>query len=64
MVAAVAELLMFKLGQALLFRGRPEVFDAELAGSFGSIPHVDLLKSIARRIASPAKGTLHCLVNC
>jgi RNA-directed DNA polymerase len=34
----------------LLFRGHPEVVDADLADYFGSIPHADLLKSVARRI--------------
>ncbi len=33
-----------------LFRGRPEVVDADLADYFGSIPHAELLKSVARRI--------------
>ena len=30
-----------------LFRGHPEVVDADLADYFGSIPHTDLLKSVA-----------------
>ena len=34
----------------LLFRGHPEVVDADLADYFGSIPHTELLKSVARRI--------------
>ncbi len=29
----------------LLFRGHPEVVDADLADYFGSIPHAELLKS-------------------
>jgi RNA-directed DNA polymerase len=33
-----------------LFRGHPEVVDADLADYFGSIPHPDLLKSVARRV--------------
>jgi group II intron reverse transcriptase/maturase len=33
-----------------LFRGRPDVVDADLADYFGSIPHAELLKSVARRI--------------
>jgi hypothetical protein len=36
--------------EELLFRGHPEVVDADLADYFGSIPHPDLLKSVARRI--------------
>jgi retron-type reverse transcriptase len=32
-----------------LFRGHPEVVDADLADYFGSIPHSDLQKSIARQ---------------
>jgi hypothetical protein len=35
---------------ALLDQGRPEVVDADLADYFGSIPHAELLKSVARRI--------------
>jgi retron-type reverse transcriptase len=34
----------------LMFRKRPDVVDADLADFFGSIPHADLLKSLARRI--------------
>ena len=36
--------------QELMYLGRPEVVDAGLADYFGSIPHADLLKSVARRI--------------
>jgi len=36
--------------QELMYLGRPEVVDADLADYFGSIPHADLLKSAARRI--------------
>jgi RNA-directed DNA polymerase len=36
--------------QELMFRGHPEIVDADLADYFGSIPHADLLKSVARRI--------------
>ena len=36
-----------------LFRGRPDVVDADLADYFGSIPHYDLMKSVARRIVDP-----------
>jgi len=34
----------------MLFRGHPDVVDADLSDYFGSIPHADLLKSLARRI--------------
>src|SRR6202022_3801974 len=34
----------------LVFRGHPDVVDADLADYFGSIPHADLLKSVARRV--------------
>ena len=33
-----------------MFRGHREVVDADLADYFGSIPHAELLKSVARRI--------------
>jgi len=33
-----------------LFRGHPDVVDADLSDYFGSIPHAELLKSVARRI--------------
>lgn len=36
-----------------LFHGRPDVVDADLADYFGSIPHYDLMKSVARRIVDP-----------
>ena len=36
--------------EELLFTGHPEVVDADLADYFGSIPHADLVKSVARRI--------------
>ena len=35
--------------EELLFRGHPDVVDADLADYFGSIPHAELLKSVARR---------------
>ena len=34
----------------LLFRSHPDVVDADLSDYFGSIPHAELLKSVARRI--------------
>jgi RNA-directed DNA polymerase len=36
--------------EELLFRGHPEVVDADLADYFGSIPHAELLQSLARRV--------------
>jgi RNA-directed DNA polymerase len=36
--------------EELLFRGHPEVVDADLADYFGSIPHAELMKSVTRRI--------------
>lgn len=36
--------------QEALFRGHPEVVDADLADYFGSIPHAELMLSLARRI--------------
>ena len=43
----------------LLFRGHPEVVDADLADYFGSIPHTELLKSVARRIVD--RRVLHLI---
>ena len=45
--------------EELLFRGHPEVVDADLADYFGSIPHADLLKSVARRISD--RRVLHLI---
>ena len=45
--------------EELLFRGHPEVVDADLADYFGSIPHADLLKSAARRIVD--RRVLHLI---
>jgi group II intron reverse transcriptase/maturase len=36
--------------EELVFRGHPEVVDADLADYFGSIPHAELMQSLARRI--------------
>ena len=33
-----------------LYHGHPDVVDADLADYFGSIPHADLMRSLARRI--------------
>ena len=45
--------------EARLFRGHPEVVDADLADYFGSIPHAELLKSVARRIVD--RRVLHLI---
>jgi hypothetical protein len=45
--------------EALLFRGRPDVVDADLADYFGSIPHSELPKSVARRIVD--RRVLHLI---
>jgi group II intron reverse transcriptase/maturase len=33
-----------------MFRGHPDIVDADLSDYFGSIPHAELMKSLARRI--------------
>ena len=45
--------------EELLFRGHPEVVDADLADYFGSIPHTDLMKSVARRVVD--RRVLHLI---
>ena len=45
--------------EELLFRGHPEVVDADLADYFGSIPHAELFKSVARRIVD--RRVLHLI---
>ena len=50
-----------------LFRGHLDVVDADLADYFGSIPHAELLKSVARRVVDPRvlnliKQWLECAV--
>jgi RNA-directed DNA polymerase len=45
--------------ERLLFHGHPEVVDADLADYFGSIPHADLLKSVARRVVD--RRVLHLI---
>ena len=42
-----------------VFHGHPDVVDADLSDYFGSIPHVELLKSLARRIVD--RRVLHLL---
>jgi RNA-directed DNA polymerase len=44
---------------ALLDHGHPEVVDADLADYFGSIPHSELLRSVARRIVD--RRVLHLI---
>lgn len=43
----------------LLRRGHAEVVDADLSGYFDSIPHAELMKSVARRISD--KHVLHLI---
>lgn len=50
-----------------LFRGRPDIVDADLADYFGTIPHLELMKSVSRRIVDPRvlhliKSWLECAV--
>jgi len=45
--------------EARLFRGHPEVVDADLADYFGSIPHAELLRSVTRRIVD--RRVLHLI---
>ena len=45
--------------EELLFRGHPEVVDADLADYFGSIPHAERLKSVARRVVD--RRVLHLI---
>jgi group II intron reverse transcriptase/maturase len=45
--------------QETLFRGHPEIVDADLADYFGSIPHAELMQSLARRIVD--RRVLHLL---
>jgi len=42
-----------------LYRGYPAVVDADLADYFGSIPHAELLKSVARRVVD--RRVLHLI---
>src|SRR5271165_6416721 len=45
--------------EELLFRGHPDVVDADLADYFGSIPHTELIMSVARRIVD--RRVLHLI---
>jgi RNA-directed DNA polymerase len=42
-----------------LFRNHPDVVDADLSDYFGSIPHAELLKSVARRVVD--RRALHLI---
>jgi len=48
--------------QEALFLGHPEVVDADLADYFGSIPHAELMLSLARRIVD--RRVLHLIKMC
>ncbi len=53
--------------QEQMYRGHPDVVDADLSDYFGSIPHVEMLKSLARRVVdrrvlSLLKRWLECAV--
>jgi group II intron reverse transcriptase/maturase len=39
--------------QALVIDGHTEVIDADLSGYFDSIPHAELMRSVARRVSDP-----------
>ena len=43
----------------VLFRSHPDVVDADLSDYFGSIPHAELLKSVARRVVD--RRVLHLI---
>jgi group II intron reverse transcriptase/maturase len=45
--------------EAVLFRSHPDVVDADLSDYFGSIPHAELLKSVARRVVD--RRVLHLI---
>jgi RNA-directed DNA polymerase len=45
--------------EELVFRGHPDVVDADLADYFGSIPHAELMKSVTRRIVD--RRVLHVI---
>jgi RNA-directed DNA polymerase len=45
--------------EELVFRGHPEVVEADLADYFGSIPHAELLQSVARRVVD--RRVLHLI---
>ena len=45
--------------EAVLFRSHPDVVDTDLSDYFGSIPHAELLKSVARRVVD--RRVLHLI---
>ncbi len=45
--------------EEVLFRSHPDVVDADLSDYFGSIPHAELLKSVARRVVD--RHVLHLI---
>ena len=45
--------------EEVLFRSHPDVVDADLSDYFGSIPHAELLKSVARRVVD--RRVLHLI---
>ena len=53
-----AQQAVAKVGETL-FRSHPDVVDADLSDYFGSIPHAELLKSVARRIVD--RRVLHLI---
>jgi RNA-directed DNA polymerase len=53
-----AQQAVVEVGKALI-HGHPEVVDADLADYFGSIPHTELLKSVARRVVD--RRVLHLI---
>ena len=46
----------------LLHRGQNEVVDCDLSNYFGEIPHVELLKSVARRVSGRMLGLIEGVV--
>jgi len=45
--------------EEVLIRSHPDVVDADLSDHFGSIPHAELLKSVARHILTLPEYVLH-----
>jgi len=53
-----AQQAVIEVGETL-FHGHPNVVDADLSDYFGSIPHAELLKSVARRVVD--RRVLHLI---